>query len=65
MIQLNSFHFSILLFGWSNKKFQCHRFWGTFINFKFFGSNLKIEIRGQFVNFKKFEGSVYNFLGSN
>jgi len=35
MIQLNSFHFSILLFGWSNKNFQCHHFWETFINFNF------------------------------
>jgi len=61
MIQLNSFHFSILLLGWSNKKFQCHHFWGTFINFNFLGPNLKIEIRGQFVNFKKIEGSNYTF----
>jgi len=62
MIQLNSFYFSILLFGWSNKKFQCNHFWGTFINFNFFGPNLKTEIRGQFVSFKNFEGSIYNFL---
>jgi len=61
MIQINYFHFSIFLFGWSTTKFHCHHFWATFINFNFFGPNLKIEIRGQFVNFKKFEGSNYNF----
>ena len=52
MIQLNYFHFSILLFGWSNKKFHSHYFWATFINFNFWG---------QFVNFKNFEGSNDNF----
>jgi len=26
----------IQLFGWSNKKFHCHDFWATFINFNFF-----------------------------
>jgi len=41
MIQLNYFYFSILLFGWSNKKIHCHHFWTTFINFKNFG--LKFE----------------------
>jgi len=25
------------------------------------GQNLKIEIRGQFANFKILEGSIYNF----
>jgi len=49
------------LFGWSNKKFQCHHFLGTFIKFNFFGPNSKIEIRDQFVNFRNFEGSNYNF----
>jgi len=53
MIQLNHSYFSILLFEWSNKKFDCHHFWVTSINFKFFGPNLKIEIRSQFVNLKK------------
>jgi len=62
MIQLQCFHFSILLFGWSNKKFHCHHFWATFVIFNFVGTNLKIEIRGQFVNFKKIEGSICNFL---
>jgi hypothetical protein len=61
MIQLNYFYFSIILFGWSNKIIHFHYFWATFINFKFFGSNLKIEIRGQFVNSKNFEGSNYKF----
>jgi len=61
MIQLNYFHSSILLFGWSYKKNSCHHFWATFINFKFFGPNLKNEIRGQFANFKIFEGPNYNF----
>jgi len=51
MIQLNYFHFSILLFGQSNKK----------IIVIIFGPNFRIEIRGQFVNFKNFEGSNYNF----
>jgi len=71
MIQLNYFHFSILLFGWNNKKFHNDHFWATFINFNFFWPNLKIEIRGQFVNFKylrgqniifkNFEGPICNF----
>jgi len=34
----------------------------TFINFNFLGTNLKIEILGQFVNIKKFEGLNYFFL---
>jgi len=33
----------------------------NFIEFNFYGPNLKIEIRGQFVNYKNFEGSNYNF----
>jgi len=61
MIQLKCFHFSILLFRWSNKKSHFHHFWTTFINFKFFGPNFKIKINGQFVNFKIFEGSNYSF----
>lgn len=45
---------------------------GNLINFNIFGPNLKIEIRGQNVNFKKlrgqiiifekFEGPICNFL---
>jgi len=58
MIQLNCFYFSILLFGWSNKKFHCHNFWANFINLNFFGPHLKIKIRGQFVNFKKIRGQI-------
>jgi len=61
IIQLKCFHFSILLFGWSNRKVKCHLCWATFINGKFFGPNLKIKIIGQFVKFKNFEGSNYNF----
>jgi len=61
MIQLNYSHFSIHLFGWSNKKINCHHFWITFINFNFLGPNLKIEIWCQFVNFKNIEWSNYNF----
>jgi len=74
MIQLNYLHFSILLFGWSNKKLHYHHFWKTFINFNFLGPNFKIEIRGQFVSFKNlrgqiiifenFEGPIYNFFGN-
>jgi len=55
MIQLNYSYFPILLFGWSNKKINCHHFWATFIKKNW--PNLKIEIRGQFVNF---DGSDYN-----
>jgi len=62
MIQSNYFYFSILLFGWSNKKFHCHHFCATFINFNFFGQNLKIEIRGQFVNCKNLMGQFVIFL---
>ena len=64
-------YLSIFLFGWSNKRFHCHHFWATFVNFNFFGPNLKIEISDQFVNYKilrgqiiifeKIEGSIYNF----
>jgi len=61
MIKLKCFHFSILLFGWSNKKIHCHHFWATFVIFNFVGPNLKIEIRGQSVNFKKIEGSNYYY----
>jgi len=53
--------FKILLFGWSNKKFHSYPCWETFINFKFRGPNLKIEIRGQFVNFKKIRGQIIIF----
>jgi len=36
-------------------------FLGNLYKFNFFVLNLKIEIRGQIVNFKKIEGSNYNF----
>jgi len=58
MIKLNYSNFSKLLFGWSNKKFHCHHFRKTFINYIFLGSNLKIEIMGQFVNLKFFRGQI-------
>jgi len=65
MIQLNYLHFSILLFGWSNKKLHYHHFWKTFINFNSLGPNLKIEIRGQIlIIFENFEGPIYNFFGN-
>jgi len=60
------------------EKFHSHYFWETFINFNFLGSNLKIKIWGQFVNFKKLRGQIiifeklrgqfaifWNLLGSN
>jgi len=34
---------------------------GNFYKFNFFWPNLENEIRGQFTNFKIFEGSNYNF----
>jgi len=61
MIQLNYFHFSIFLFGWSNKKYHYHHFWATFINFNFLWPNLKIEIRGRFINSKNLRGQIIIF----
>jgi len=49
------------LFGWRNKNKYSHNFWATFINLNSFGRNLKNKIRGQFANFKIFEGSNYSF----
>jgi len=37
MIRLISFHFSILLFEWSNRKISMSSFWGSFINLNFLG----------------------------
>jgi len=38
------------------KKVHCHHFWAAFINFNFFRSSLKNEIRGQFITLKKLMG---------
>jgi len=69
MIQLNYFHFSIFLFGWSNKKNSLSSFLDNFFKFNFFGPNLKIEnrdqfaktLRGQIIIYEKFVGSIWIF----
>jgi len=61
MIQLNHFHFSIVLFGYSTKKNYSNYFWATFTNYNFLGPNLKIKTWGQFVNFKKLRGQIIIF----